>query len=215
MQPKELPEKVENRFVERGASMNNPILRAVSLADGKPISELIVMAIEDLADQFTKATEKEDLVIRLRMLLEVPETRFSAAYGLVIEDNGKVAGVGFAYPGNIMRALTQNMLNHMKTIGVNYHVDEESRLVASKEANEDEFYIDNLAVFEAYRGKGYSRMIIEAFEERAKAEGFSKISILADLHNPKAKAIYERLGYVSDSVFRVLGHDYDHLVKPL
>lgn len=213
MQSKDLLGKEENRFVERGASMNNPILRAVTPEDGSAVSELIVMAIEDLADQFTKATTKEDLSIRLQMLIGSPETRFFAVYGLVIEDSGEVAGAGFAYSGKAMKALNQNTLVQMKTIGVNYHVEEEARLVASKEANEDEFYIDNLAVFETYRGKGYSRMLIEAFEEKAKSEGFKKISILADLHNPKAKAIYERLGYVSDSVFRVLGHDYDHMVK--
>lgn len=193
--------------------MNNPILRAVTLEDGSAVTELIVMAIEDLADQFTKATTKEDLSIRLQRLIEAPETRFSAAYGLVVEDCGQVAGAGFAYSGKVMKTLTQNMLDQMKHMGVNYHVDEEARLVASKEANEDEFYIDNLAVFETYRGKGYSRLLIEAFEEKAKSKGFNKISILADLHNPKAKAIYERMGYVSDSIFRVLGHDYDHMVK--
>lgn len=195
--------------------MNNPILRPMTTHDSQPVSALIVMAIEDLADQFTKATKSEDLSVRLQMLIDTAETRFSASYGLVIEDQGRVAGAGFAYPGKVMRELTQNMLNQMKTVGANYHGEEEERLISSKEADEDEYYIDNLAVFEDFRGKGYSRKIIEAFEERARTEGFSKISILADLHNPNAKAIYLRLGYVPDRIFRVLGHDYDHLVKHL
>ncbi len=195
--------------------MNNPILRPMAVQDSQPVSTLIVMAIEDLADQFTKATTSEALSDRLQMLINTAETRFSASYGLVVEEQGRVAGAGFAYPGKVMRQLTQNMLDQMKTIGANYHVEEEHRLVSFKEANEDEYYIDNLAVFEDFRGKGYSRKIIEAFEARARAEGFSKISILADLHNPNAKAIYLRMGYVPDSIFRVLGHDYDHLVKQL
>lgn len=195
--------------------MTNGILRPMTSKDGDAVSQLIVMAIEDLAEQFTKVVKVEDLYLRLQMLIDTPETRFSAGYGVVIEEDGVVAGAGFAYSGKIIRQLTKNMINLMKEKGAFYHEDEERRLINSKEANEDEFYIDNLAVFKAFRGKSYSRFIIEAFEKRAKEEGFSKISILADLNNPNAKAIYERMGYVPDSVFRVLGHDYNHMVKPL
>lgn len=195
--------------------MTNGILRPMMPRDGHEVSRLIVMAIEDLAEQFTKVTNLEDLYKRLQLIIDAPETRFSAGYGLVVEEDGVIAGAGFAYSGEIIRFLTENMINLMKAEGSNYHVDEEKRLLDSKEAHEDEFYIDNLAVFEDFRGKGYSRLIIQAFERKAREAGFAKIAILADVNNPKAKAIYERLGYVSDSVFRVLGHDYDHMVKLL
>lgn len=195
--------------------MTKGILRPMTSKDGSAVSRLIVMAIEDLAEQFTKATELETLYLRIQMLIDGPETRFSAGYGLVVEEGGAIAGAGFAYSGKTIKDLTENMIQLMKSKGASYHVDEERRLIESKEANEDEFYIDNLAVFENFRGKSYSRFIIEAFEKKAREEGFMKISILADLHNPKAKAIYEGLGYVPDSIFRVLGHDYHHMVKIL
>lgn len=190
-------------------------LRTVTPRDSQPVSELILMAIEDLADQFTKAKSSEELRTRLQHLIAVEETRFSAEYGLLIEADGQIAGVGFAYPGKWMTQLTANTLQAMKAIGALYEVDEAAQLLSSKEANSDEYYIDNLAVFEGYRGKGYSRTLIEAFEKRAVEEGYLKIAILADVNNPKAKAIYEKMGYVSDGIFQVLGHRYDHLVKRL
>lgn len=183
--------------------------------DSQPVSELILMAIEDLADQFTKAKSSEELRTRLQHLIAVEETRFSAEYGLLIEVEGHICGAGFAYPGKYMTQLTAKTLQTMKALGAVYETGEATRLLSSKEANGDEYYIDNLAVFEAHRGKGYSRMLIEAFEKRAIEEGYFKIAILADVNNPKAKAIYERMGYVSDGIFQVLGHCYDHLVKRL
>lgn len=189
------------------------VLRNAKTQDCEPVCELIVMAIEDLANQFTQAPDDETLWPRMHHLFHTPNTRFSEGFAAVIEDNGQVAAMGVAYPGSDMKDLTRQTVSAIAATGVSYDEGEVHRLTASKEANDDEFYIDNLAVYQTHRGKGYAKAIIEYFEAKGKALGYGKISILADLNNPKAQAIYENLGYVPDGVFAVLGHEYTHLVK--
>lgn len=190
-------------------------LRPARPQDAAPVTDLIVMAIEDLANQFTQAVAAEELSNRMQALFHAPGTRFSMAYAWVIEQEGNVAGACIAYPGHAMTELTRQTVSTMVEKGIEYPVDEIHRLCSSREANDDEYYIDNLAVFEAYRGLSYSRLLIEAAESHGRSLGFEKVSILADLTNPKAQAIYEKMGYVQDAIFDVLGHRYAHLVKKL
>lgn len=194
-------------------------LRTAESKDFESVCPLVILAIEDLANQFAGTYEEETLLYRMKVIYETEGTRFYKGYGLVIENEpesgglSEVCAAGYAYPGSQMRQMTETMLKVSESAGANYTPEAFERLVSSKEAEADEFYIDNLAVYEAYRGHGLSRMLIEAFEAKGKALGYEKISILADQHNPKAQAIYEKMGYQSDALYEVLGHVYHHMVK--
>lgn len=198
--------------------MNHFVTRKAKTEDFDQVLPLTIMAIEDLAGQFTSSSDPEVIKERMLAAYTSPNTRFSKEYAVIVEavdDNGKreVAGVGFAYPGRHMRNLTQQTIYACQRVGATYEAEDVQRLLNSKEAQWDEFYIDNLAVYETYRGHGLSKKILATLESEGKQQGFSKISILADINNPKAKAIYEKMGYVPDNIYDVLEHKYHHMVK--
>lgn len=197
--------------------MKQFVLRKGKKEDFDQVFPLIIMAIEDLANQFTSTSNNEILKERMRAVYNATETRFAKEFAIVIEsvEQGKVAGVGFAYPGRVMKHLTQRSLEVCQALGAQYENEDFQRLLDSKEAEDDEFYIDNLAVYEDFRGLGLSKTIISTLEEEGKKQGFDKVSILADINNPKAKAIYEKMGYLADNIYEVLGHNYHHLVKEI
>lgn len=59
--------------------------------------------------------------------------------------------------------------------------------------------IEDLYTSELHRGMGYGTLLIKECERRSKERGYSKIGLAVNPEdNPKAKRLYERLGYVYD-----------------
>ncbi len=53
----------------------------------------------------------------------------------------------------------------------------------------------NLGVEQSHRGLGLGSKLITALEERARTFGYTTVELDVAANNPKAKALYERLGY--------------------
>lgn len=74
--------------------------------------------------------------------------------------------------------------------------------------------LHDLAVIPEYRGQNVSRQLLEAVEAKARVLGCCKVTLEVQEANRRAKAIYERAGYVS-----VKRHDTDgdtfFLAKPV
>ena len=59
----------------------------------------------------------------------------------------------------------------------------------------DDLYIAEIAIDENQRSKGYGTRVIKDVIEYARNEGYKRVILDADFRNPKAKALYERLGF--------------------
>lgn len=60
-------------------------------------------------------------------------------------------------------------------------------------------YLHIIAVKEEYRGKGYGKEILQYIEEQVFAENPKLFLVVADF-NPRAKKLYEKLGYMEVGV---------------
>lgn len=191
------------------------IIRPAIKKDAKSLAPLIYSAIEDLALHFTGADSANEAIERLAVLVTEEENRFSYQYALVIEEEGNIIGLGSAYPENIIDDLTFQTIELSKKFSWHIKSKQESRLLKDKEAPQGTYYIDHLAVNEDYRGKGYATLLLEAMENNAKEMGFMVISLLVDYANPKARSLYEKLGYRFLYNVPANGHNYVALVKIL
>ena len=61
--------------------------------------------------------------------------------------------------------------------------------------------IDDMFFEEKYRGKGYGRESFRYIEDFARKRGCQRIEFKSEKTNPNAKAIYEKLGYVSNELY--------------
>jgi len=194
------------------------IIRRAKIEDQDVVIELVVEAIENLSNIFTGYEENSLAKKKLKDLYSLSKNRFSYDSCLVAEIDGEVAGSIMAYPGVEMKKLNEPLIEKLKErFKDNEEVFREfsQAIQESKEAFDDEYYIDNLAVVAKYRGRGISRALIEEVEKEGFTQGYNRISILADINNEKAFSIYKKMGYVEDCELVVLGHTYHHLIKTL
>jgi len=173
------------------------------------------LAIENLAEQFTGTITKNEAIERLSVLITHKENRFSYEYALVIEENDNILGVVTAYPENIIDDLTFNTLELSRKLSWQINIEIQNRLLNDKEAPKGTYYIDNIAINKNYRSKGYATFLIEVIENNAVKIGYDVISILADINNPRAKFLYEKLGYKASGNVLANGHNYTVLMKNL
>jgi len=192
------------------------MIRAAKSEDQHIVVLMIHTAIEDLVNVFTGSWEMKQALATMAELYNTEETRFSKEHCTIAQRDGVVVGSIIAYPAKEMYRLNAGVVRVMKDkfTGTADELDLLQRqIMASKEAFDDEYYIDSLAVLPVYRGKGVGKELIKEVTSQAKAAGYDKVSLLADITNESAYNVYLKLGFVQDCEMDVLGHSYRHMTK--
>jgi ribosomal protein S18 acetylase RimI-like enzyme len=68
-------------------------------------------------------------------------------------------------------------------------------LVFIKEAAKEAYFLSNIAVKKMYRGKGFGAQILRYLEVRAQESHFTKVSLMVDIDNHRARQFYEQQGF--------------------
>lgn len=118
-----------------------------------------------------------------------------------IVDGERVIGVGAGYSGTHALAFTlaaaRQIVGHyglwagMGTIGRGLAVE---RVIPPPVAK-DLFYIGHLGIEPALRGRGIGGMLIDHLLEQGRRNGFARVALDVSCANPRAQALYERLGF--------------------
>lgn len=190
------------------------IIKKAEQADVSEIVELIRMAIDDMAMRYTGYEDAEAINRALKDLVCQAQTRFSYNYIHVARYKNQIVGQITAYPADQLLEL------NVAFEGVfNQNADNRSErlkaVLEAKEGIDGEFYIDSLAIHPNFRGQGVGKLLIKEAEMLASSQGYDKISLLVDLNNSNAEALYEKLNFQVDRHMNVLGHQYKHMVKCL
>lgn len=193
--------------MEVGNSMLN--IRQAKMTDVDDVISLVYLAIKDIAYQLTGEQHYEDVIAQLKKFYLSENNRFSANLVTVKTVDEKVAGMILCYDGLEAEQLYSPIIKHLHDVKLL------SEATIDDEADEDEYYIDALAVFPEYQGHGIAKELFAEAEKNGKLKGFKKISLNVDLDNEKAEQLYTRLGYRSTKQITINGRPYWHMVKPL
>ena len=106
---------------------------------------------------------------------------------MVIYDNKNIVGMLIAYTHdkqpkthfNSLKLLIVSIWDHFVICDI----------------KKDDLYIAELAIDESQRSKGYGTKVIKDVIDYAQKNGYKRVILDADFRNPKAKALYERLGF--------------------
>ncbi|MBT8368137.1 MAG: GNAT family N-acetyltransferase [Deltaproteobacteria bacterium] len=101
----------------------------------------------------------------------------------------------YGWPGGILRLFGLALLDHSTAA--------------------DELYVDGIAVIEEKRGNGIGSGLLELLEKMAMKKGSRRISLEVIDTNPKAEALYRRLGFkvVKQKTLRLLNFIFKFTFK--
>ena len=177
-------------------------IRKATINDAPLISSVVAMAIGE-ESAILYGGENYMNVFEEIALLE--NSQYSYRNAFVAEVDGKAAGAVVAYDGAELYPLRKTTLEIIYK-----HTAKELQM--ADETDSSEFYLDSLAVFPEYRGRGIGAKLILAVKEKAFNEYNKNLGLLVDFENPDAERLYQSVGFERADVKDFLGHKMWHLV---
>lgn len=166
--------------------------------EAQEIAPLVHEAVGDIADELANSQDKRKVRDLLANLIKREGTRVGHTFIDVVEVNGVIGGIAVSYSGKVLEAANKPTFGFLRR----YHDGTPKAiqknvlpLLQAKEAEEDEYYLDALAVDPKFRGQGLGTALIKHVQKKARKKGFSKASLLVEHGNIGAYRLYKKIGY--------------------
>ena len=175
------------------------LIRPALSLDTQMAAHLVHMSMGRLADFLFSSGGKIKANTVLAKLVMQPRNRFSYQFADIAEVDGKTAGLLLSYPGWTMKHLEipmgRQLVKIFGAVGFFRFLRKSIPLVFCREAENDEYFINNIAVLPDFQGEGIGSQLMKHAEEKAIAERFQKCSLVVEISNTRARNLYERFGY--------------------
>jgi ribosomal protein S18 acetylase RimI-like enzyme len=180
--------------------MNEDIkLRPAQPDDAERASVLLYSAYNHTQVTYPLREEAENQFSeRLQHFFRENGNRFSYQSILVAEQRSEVVGLVLSFGGQ-----------------------EEERLNAAigwrleREAHDDEWYVDALAVFTNWGRQGIGTRLLQAAEQQGRQQHYPKIALNVAQENEQALSLYHRLHYIITQKTLLYHHPHVRMVKIL
>jgi ribosomal protein S18 acetylase RimI-like enzyme len=173
-------------------------IRKANKNDKGSIAEMIYSSGPDIYDFIYKTKSKTALDY---INYEFKSGRGFAGYNnvTVAVKNGEVISTGCFYDGNVYNKLAiGTALNMISFCGLIHFYAVLKRSLHStsvmKQPRKDELYLSNFGVHENYRSQGVGSAVMQKKISEAKATNYKKFILDVSVNNPKAEALYKRMG---------------------
>lgn len=115
---------------------------------------------------------------------------------VALDDHGRLTGIaGFKTPaGSFAGGGLDDMRRVYGLWGLCWRAPLLSLL--SREVDNDRFLLDGICVAPAFRGQGVGTALLSGIEDQARARGYAYVRLDVIDSNWRARALYERLGYM-------------------
>lgn len=177
-------------------------------SDAELIGRVVVEAIgPELAREFAGEHPASDVERLFATLAARKDSQYSYLNTLkAVAPDGTPMGFIVGYDGARLHDLRLAFFDEAERI-----LGRDMRGHMPDETDPDEFYLDSLAVFPEFRGRGVASALILAMARRTAGKPFG---LLCDKANARARRLYDSLGfrYVGDRPFA--GELMDHLRRP-
>lgn len=176
------------------------IMKDIKIIDATPddapmIAQAILEAVgEGLVANMAGSTHtREDVAGIFTRLARRDDTQYSYQNSRIALVEGKKAGVCISYDGGNLKSLRRPFFQEAnRVLGWNISAEEIDSLPG--ETVPEEFYLDTVATLPEFRGRGVASALIKDANKKANAVNLP-LGLLVSDHNPKARRLYDSLGF--------------------
>src|SRR6266536_2805109 len=174
-------------------------IRPAQPADAEVAAVLLYSAYTHIQVAFPLSEEHDSVLIeRLEHICHQDGNRFSYQNILVADHNSEVVGLVLSFGGRDEAQLNAAVGSWLE-----------------REAEEDEWYVDALAVLSNWSRKGIGMCLLQRTEQQARQHHYPKIALHVAQGNKQALDLYAQLHYgVTQQTF-LYQRPYIHMVKIL
>lgn len=178
--------------------------RTAEFKDITVIKDHLFLAMEDLA-YYMIGQKDQALGKRLfQDMLMLPKSQYSYTNCYVLEIGNQVVASINIYDGAQLEELRKPVLHYLKQ-------EYQREIQPEDETQAGEMYIDTFGVDPFMQGKGLGSTILQQVIQLIVHEQGKTLGLLVDDDNPKAKRLYERLGFTVVGRKTLMGHQLDHM----
>lgn len=150
---------------------------------------MALLILDALGNKFKPILGDSPLALRLLEKSINPDFCFTA----IIDD--KLAGM-LAFQLEKQQCLSLKLMDILKVYGLRKGTVAAFKLLFLHHSSEDnDLYVEAVAVADSARGQGVGNQLFKALEGFAREKSISSLSLDVIGTNPKAQALYERLGF--------------------
>ncbi len=179
----------------------NPDLRIVPAPAGvaPAAARLLLMTMGELGPYLFGLGSRRRARALLARLFAEGRNRFGHPFADVVRVEEEVVGLILALPHETLEALAlptaRGLWRGLGWVGFVRFLGRSLPLIGLREGEPGAYFVGNLAVEPAWRGRGIGRILLAHVEARAARLGFGRIALTVEVENEGAIAFYRRQGY--------------------
>jgi ribosomal protein S18 acetylase RimI-like enzyme len=179
--------------------------RPAEACDSDQGAKLILYTLHQFGDHLFGFGDHDRALDALAKFFALPANRFSHHHTVFCQSGEEIAGILMMFDRWQMRYSTLVTAVHMFKI---YNLKEIKKLLElmlpyrdEEKIYKGELYIAHLAVAEQFRRQGIGIRLLEYAQSAAIEQGKAKLSLLTEIENTPARALYEKFGFwVTDTI---------------
>lgn len=180
-------------------------IRKGQLQDAQAIATYVVLAMDNLIYNILGPITETEAIAFMCKLVEEKGNQFSYDNAWVMEDDhAQIAAAAVVYDGARLEELRQPVI---RKIAETY----QRHFQPEAETQAGEFYIDTVGVNPLQQGKGLGSTLFQFLIDEYVFRQHQNLGLLVDKDNPKAKALYLRLGFIYKNDVEFVGKTLEHL----
>lgn len=179
-------------------------IRQGEKTDSAAIANYLMLAMEEIVYLFIGQRDEQQANHFLKTLVEQEGNQYSYHHNWVIESDGEIVATALVYNGADLDRL-RKPVKELVERQFNRPFQPED------ETQPGEYYIDCIGVNPNQQGKGFGSKVLDFLIQEYVEKQNLTLGLLVDDDNPKAKKLYERLGFKVMGKKTLLGKSLDHM----